>query len=341
MEHAVGIVAGIVGGRHEDDVDFRLLDAGGRDLGRHIRGLHVLEEDPAPALGQGEIGPVGAEAEGKAVVTAHGHHLLGRLHDGGIFIAVKIDLIRIGEAEVREHHFPEAQGLHLQHHRGHPVEGGGIGGIQPVAAAGIGPEALPVAHIEAVGHMVEAVVIVPEGADPGDGIEAPLLHQLDQLVHRGRGHALGADAVGEVGGIIEGAVAALQVDHDRGAHGQPLDIGPDGAQILGQVVGGDVVAVQLGQGIAQLDGVVAFVIVDGNFLVGLGRHGHLTEEVVGAVAQVQHGAVPGIDHVALGKDDPAEPKNGQGHQKHQRSEPDPVDGPPGTVGDLHKGTPCL
>ena len=65
-----------------------------------------------------------------------------------------------------------------------------------------------------------------------------------------------------------------------------------------------IIAVQLGHVIADVDGVGAFVKVDGNILCRCRGNGDLADDVVGGVLKVQLSAVVGEDNVTLEPDHP-------------------------------------
>ena len=94
------------------------------------------------------------------------------------FIAAENVLLGFREAEIIQQHLVKAHFLQFQHHGGDPGDGGGVGGIQPVHSALVHPQSRPAEHIQAAGNVVFAVGAVPEGADPGNLIEALFLNTI-------------------------------------------------------------------------------------------------------------------------------------------------------------------
>lgn len=71
-------------------------------------------------------------------------------------------------------------------------------------------------------------------------------------------------------GIEERAVGTFHVDHDGGARGETFDLVKNAVDVVLQHVAGNEVAVDLGQLVAGVQSVAAFIIINGNVLL---RHG--------------------------------------------------------------------
>ena len=185
--------------------------------------------------------------------------------------------------------------------------------------------------------MVQAVVVVPQGGDPGDGVKALLIHEADHFIHGGHADLRGGDDAGQGGAVIGRAVAALQVDHDGGVGLQGFQQIPAAGDIGLEVINVDEVAVQLLQVIGHIDGIVAFVVVNGNVGLAHGRHSHLADKLIGGHVQIQHGTLPGIDHMTLQENDAAEPGDEEQQQKNQKNDAHTAQHPLGAVGYSHRG----
>ena len=189
--------------------------------------------------------------------------------------------------------------------------------------------------------MVQAVIVVPEGGDSGDGVKAPGVQIPDHLIHRGHADAAGNQSVRQGGAVVEGAVAALHVDENGGAGLDGFQKIPDLPQILLKIVNVDEVAVQTGQLVAQCHGVSAFVVVNGD--AGVAHRGarHLADDIVGGKAGVQLGAVPGEHHIAFQKHHAAKPGDDKQQSQQRRNQSGKPEPPLGAIGQSHKLLLCF
>ena len=274
--------------------------------------------------GQDEVGGAAGGQQGR-----------GGALEGGILVAVKDVLVGIGEPELVQQHLIKAHIPQLQHLGSHPVGGGGAGGIQPVGVA-VGPQALLADMHQAGGDIVQAEIVILEGADPGDGVEALAFHGVQQAGNAGDVHAGGDNTAAQLGIIVAGTLGAVHVHHDGGAGVQTLQLEDQVVDAALEHVGVDVIAIDLGHVVADVDGVGAFVKVDGHILGGSGRGGDLADDVVGGMFEIQPGTIVGEDNVALEPDYPADPADEEQQQRDQSHGAHPVQCPPGAVGDTHR-----
>ena len=319
-EDAVGIEAGVVGIGQEHQSCLRVVEGDLSRPGCHLLGTDSGQIQPASAVGQGEGRSSRAEGDHKGIGAAACHQGGGGGGNGLIHIAGKDVLVRLRrETEIVQHHLVKAHIPDLVDNGGDPAQGIGAGGIQPEAAAAVHPQARPAFHIQAAGHVPVAEIVIPEGGYLGDHVKALGADVLDQLVHRRHVHAGGADRTGELGGVVEGAIAALQLDHDGGSGLQAVQIRFDLIHVALEGIVVDVVAVQGCKLRGQLHRVGALVEEDGHGILRLGRGGNDTHGIQWGTAKVQGGTLPGVDHVALHPDVPAKAEKNQ-HQQQRHDD---------------------
>ena len=221
-QHLVFVEALVLGAGEEDQLGRQIRQPGealdrGADAGAGDAGDVDMR-----AAGQGQLRRGIAEgdrnvAAGKEVqqIRRHPRHQLGPA-----FVGAVGDLGAVGEAEVVKDDLLEALfrqlpgdllqiGDHGLAARVHPVEAVS----HPERAAG-GPEA--------AADVVQGKVGILEAADPGHHGKAVAPEVGDHGVHRGNVDVRGLRPING-GGVVEGAVAALQIDQDRAGRAQLLD----------------------------------------------------------------------------------------------------------------------